>query len=40
MISDRNLEIRRKGIQYIIEARKNRNNIIRKFAKTNINFNA
>ena len=40
MISDTNLEIRKKGIQYIIEARKNRNNIIRKFEKPNINFNA
>ena len=40
MIGDTNLEIRRKGIQYIIEARKNRNNIIRKFEKPNINFNA
>ena len=40
MISDKNRGIRRKGIQYIIEARKNRNNIIRKFEKPNINCNA
>ena len=31
MISVTNIEIRRKGIKYIIEGRKNRNNIIRKF---------
>ena len=31
MISDSNIEIRRKGIQYIIDTRNNRNDIVRKF---------
>ena len=39
MISVTNIEIRRKGIKYIIEGRKNGNNIIRKFEKPNIIFN-